>query len=225
MKKILMKKTGCILLGGILAVSLWSCAPRNKAQKGGMYGAAGGAAAGAGIGQAIGEDTESTLWGASIGAALGGLAGAGAGHMMDQQEKEFEQALAASEAANVQREGDLIALTLKGDVSFDRDSAKVNPGFMDEMDRIAAILQEYPGTVIQVEGHTDSTGSESYNMDLSKRRARAVKNLLVSKGVSGSRLRTVGYGETMPAASNATKAGRRMNRRVEIKIAPSEYQS
>ncbi len=225
MKKAQGKRISVILLSLILLPGVWSCAPQTKARKGGVYGAAGGAAAGAGIGQAIGEDTESTLWGAAIGAALGGLAGSGVGHMMDQQEKEFEQALADSEAANVQRQGDLLELTLKGDVSFDKDSAKINPGFLDELDRIAAVMQRYPNTYIQVEGHTDSTGSESYNMDLSKRRARNVKNELISNGVSTSRIRTIGYGETMPVATNTTKTGRLLNRRVEIKIAPSDYES
>ncbi len=220
-----MKQSMSIILAMLLVMSVISCAPQTKTQKGGLYGAAGGAAAGAGIGQAIGRDTQSTLWGAAIGAAVGGLAGAGAGRMMDQQEREFQEALAASRSATMKREGDLIALTLKGDVTFDHDSAKINPGFKGELDQIATILQKYPNTVIQVEGHTDSSGTETYNMALSRRRASAVKTYLTSQGVGAHRIRTVGYGETKPLASNDTQSGKQMNRRVEIKIAPSQSSS
>ncbi len=212
-----------ILLCCVSIMFLSGCAPQTKTQAGGMYGAAGGAAVGAILGQAIGRDTEGTLYGAAIGAALGGLSGAGVGHMMDQQEQQMRQALAASEAAAVRREGNLLAITLKGDVTFDTNSSTVNPGLYTEIDRISSVLIQYPQTVIRVEGHTDSTGSEGYNMDLSQRRARAVKGLFIQRGVSDSRIKSVGLGESMPVATNATEAGRQMNRRVEIKIAPSEY--
>jgi len=142
---------------------------------------------------------------------------------MDKQEKELNEALAESEATDVRREGNLIALTLKGDVSFDKNSAAVSPGFQAELNRIADILRKYPKTVNQVEGHTDSTGSEQYNMDLSQRRAERVKNVLISKGIEPSSIRTVGFGENMPLSDNTTSTGRRQNRRVEIKVAPSEY--
>ena len=94
---------------------------------------------------------------------------------MDKQEAEFRQALAQSEAAQVTREGNLLAITLKGDVTFDTDSTVVRPGLHNEIDRIAQVMVQYPETQIIVQGHTDSTGSESYNMDLSIRRALAVK--------------------------------------------------
>ncbi len=209
-----------------IALTCVSCAmPESKTGQGGVYGATGGAAAGAIIGQAAGGDTESTLIGSAIGAAVGGLAGAGAGRMMDKQEREMRDALADSEAAAVRREGDLLAVSLKGDVTFDHDSATVQPGLYDEIDRISNVLLQYPQTVILVEGHTDSTGSESYNMDLSRRRAQAVKNLIVERNISSNRIETKAYGESMPVASNDTEAGRRMNRRVEIKIAPRQQQN
>ncbi|MFP3982865.1 MAG: OmpA family protein [Desulfurivibrionaceae bacterium] len=125
-----------------------------------------------------------------------------------------------SEAAAVRREGDLLAVSLKGDVTFDHDSAKVRPDLYNEIDRISNVLLQYPQTVIRVEGHTDSTGSESYNMDLSQRRAQAVKDLIVQRNVQENRIETAAFGESMPVASNDTEAGRRINRRVEIKIAP-----
>jgi len=205
----------------LLVFVLVACAaPQTKTQKGGVYGAAGGAAAGAIIGQVIGGDTEATLWGAAIGAAVGGLGGAGIGKMMDNQEKEMRQALATSEAAAVRREGNLLAVTFKGDVTFDTNSAIVKPGLYAEIDRVAGVLTQYPQTLIRVEGHTDSVGTEAYNMDLSFRRANSVRDLLVQRGVNISRIQPVGFGETMPVATNATEAGRQLNRRVEIKIAP-----
>jgi outer membrane protein OmpA-like peptidoglycan-associated protein len=200
---------------------LCSCAtPQTKTQKGAVYGAAGGAAAGAIIGQVIGRDTQSTLWGAAIGAAVGGLGGAGVGRMMDNQERDMREALAASEAAAIRREGNLLALTFKGDVTFDTNSTVVKPGLYAELDRVAGVLTRYPETLIRVEGHTDSVGTEKYNMDLSFRRANSVRDLLVQRGVAIQRIETVGFGETMPVATNDTEAGRQMNRRVEIKVAP-----
>lgn len=215
-------KTTCLVV--LVSIICVSCAPpQTKTGKGAAYGAAGGAVAGAIIGQAAGRDTQSTLAGAAIGAAAGGLAGAGVGKMMDDQERDMRDALAASEAAAVRREGDLLAISLKGDVTFDHDSATVRPGLYSEIDRIANVLINYPQTVIRVEGHTDSTGSESYNMNLSQRRADAVKNLIVQRGLSTARIETMAYGETMPVADNSTETGRAMNRRVEIKVAPTQY--
>ena len=200
---------------------LTACATQNKTQKGALYGAGGGALAGALVGQLIGRDAESTLIGAAIGAAVGGSAGAGVGYMMDNQERDMRQALATSEAASVRREGNLLAISLKGDVTFDTDSAIVRPGLYTEIDRIANVLGQYPQTVIRVEGHTDSTGSEDYNMSLSSRRAESVKNLLLQRGVASTRVETMAFGESSPIASNDIEAGRMQNRRVEIKVAPS----
>ena len=209
-------------ISGLLFIFvLAACAaPQTKTQKGGIYGAAGGAAAGAIIGQVIGRDTQSTLWGAAIGAAVGGLGGAGVGRMMDNQERDMRDALATSEAAAIRREGNLLAVTFKGDVTFDTNSTVVRPGLYTEIDRVANVLIKYPGTLIRVEGHTDSVGTEKYNMDLSFRRANSVRDLLGQRGVNISRIETVGFGETMPVATNDTQAGRQLNRRVEIKVAP-----
>ncbi len=210
-----------IVLGLAGMMCLAGCAaPQTNTQKGAVYGTAGGAAAGAILGQVIGRDTKATLIGTAIGAAIGGLAGAGGGKMMDQQEQQMNQTLANSEAASVQRQGDLLAVTLKGDVSFDTNSSVVRPGVYSELDRIASSLVQYPNTVIRIEGHTDSAGSEAFNIDLSRRRAEAVKNLLIQRGVTSSRMEVVAFGESSPIATNATEAGRQMNRRVVIVIAP-----
>ena len=215
-----MKKGVWIAIIGLFILS-GCAAPQSNKGKGAAYGAAGGAVAGAVLGQVIGKDTEGTLVGAAAGAAIGAAAGAGVGHMMDRQEAEMRDALAASEAAAVRREGDLLAITLKGDVSFDLDSDVVHPGLYTELDRIAQIMIKYPQTGILVEGHTDSTGSETYNQQLSERRASSVKNLLVQRGVQEFRINILGYGESRPVATNATPEGRQMNRRVEIRINPS----
>jgi outer membrane protein OmpA-like peptidoglycan-associated protein len=210
-----------VVLGMAGMIGLAGCsAPMTKTQTGGAYGAAGGAAAGALLGQVVGHDTKSTLIGAAIGAALGGAAGAGVGHMMDKQEQQMSQSLANSDAVAVQRNGDLLAVTLKGDVSFDTNSSVVRPGVYSELDRIASSLIQYPQTVVRIEGHTDSVGGEAFNMDLSRRRAEAVRTLLMQRGVDGSRMEVVAFGESSPIATNATEAGRQMNRRVVIMIAP-----
>jgi outer membrane protein OmpA-like peptidoglycan-associated protein len=215
-----MKKYFALLI--IASVALSGCSGlQTKTEKGAAYGATGGAIAGALVGQLVGRDTKATLIGAAVGAAVGGLAGAGVGKMMDNQERDLRQSLANSEAATIRREGNLLAVTLKGDVLFDFNSAAVKPGLYSEVNKIADAMNQYPDTVARIEGHTDSVGSETYNMDLSVRRATAVKDLLVQRGVASTRLETVGFGETMPIASNDTEAGRLQNRRVEIKIAPA----
>jgi len=214
-----MLKNGVTFSLCILLVA--GCAEMSKTQKGGAYGAAGGAAAGAVVGQAAGHNTKSTVIGAAIGAAIGGLGGAGIGKMMDNQEKDMREAMGKSEAATVTREGNLLAVTFKGDVTFDTNSTVVRPGLYSEINRIADILRQYPNTLVRVDGHTDSQGSSEYNMDLSKRRANAVRALLVQRGVADNRIESAAFGETMPVATNNTEAGRQKNRRVEIKIAPT----
>lgn len=215
-----MRKLMVPLLVGLLLLA--GCAgPQTKTGKGAAYGAAGGAAAGALAGQLIGKNTESTLIGAAVGAAVGGAAGAGVGKMMDNQEAELNQALATSNAAAVRREGNLLAITLRGDVTFDTNSATIQPGLYSEIDRIAQVMVQYPQTRIRVEGYTDSQGKEDYNQGLSERRAESVQNLLVQQGVDPSRIEAVGYGEAQPVASNETAIGRAQNRRVEIKVIPT----
>lgn len=213
MKRILVFLVGVALLA--------ACTPQTHTQEGGLYGAGGGAIAGALIGQAIGHSTKATLLGGALGAAIGGAGGAAVGRMMDNQQRAMQKALAASHAAAVKREGNLLTVALKGDLTFDHDSATIKPGLYSQLDRIAQVLRQYPQTSIRVEGFTDNTGTKSYNMYLSYQRATAVKNALVNQGVNPSRIQAIAYGEANPVATNATKAGRQQNRRVEIKIAPS----
>jgi outer membrane protein OmpA-like peptidoglycan-associated protein len=214
-----MKKAGIAVV--LCAVFVMGCV-QNRTQQGAVWGTVGGAAAGAVVGQAIGGNTKSTLLGAAIGAAIGGLGGAGIGMMMDQQERAMQDALAYSNAAAVAREGNLLSVTFKGDVAFDTNSTVVKPGFYPEINRVAGVLNQYPNTLLRIEGHTDNTGADAYNMDLSVRRAQAVGALLAQQGVASHRMEMVGFGPSMPVANNNTEAGRQMNRRVEIRIAPQQ---
>jgi outer membrane protein OmpA-like peptidoglycan-associated protein len=198
---------------GLLILTLMSCANATTGQKGAAIGTGVGAAVGAGLGQAIGGNTESTLIGAGIGAAVGGLAGWQIGEYMDRQEAELQQAFANSEAAAISREQDVLTATFKGDVFFDFDSSNLKPGAYREIDRTAGVLNRYPQTTILVEGHTDSKGAEAYNQQLSERRAQAVRDALVNRGVDARRLRVIGYGESQPISSSDA-----MNRRVELRI-------
>jgi len=208
-----MKKHMIYVLIMLLILTLMACANATTGQKGAAIGAGVGAAAGAGLGQAIGGNTESTLIGAGIGAALGGLAGWQIGEYMDRQEAELQQAFANSEAAAISREQDVLTATFKGDVFFDFDSSNLKPGAYREIDRTAGVLNRYPQTTIVVEGHTDSKGAEAYNQQLSERRAQAVRDALVNRGVDARRLRVIGYGESQPISSSDA-----MNRRVELRI-------
>ncbi len=213
-----MKIYSWIIFGLILAMLSSCAAPQTQTQKGAIYGSTGGAAVGALLGQLAGHSTKSTLEGAAIGAAIGGLSGTGIGHYMDKQEEALRQAMAASQAADVERQGNILSVTVKSDFLFDVNSSVVKPGAYNGIDRLARVLNQYPATRIRVEGYTDSTGTEEYNLKLSQRRAEAVKQLLISKGVSPDRITAIGYGESKPRASNATPYGRQLNRRVEIYI-------
>lgn len=211
-----MKKSLFICIIFFVSVSLFSCASmQTNQEKGTAIGAGSGAAVGAILGQAIGKDTESTLIGAGIGAALGGLAGNQIGRYMDLQEEELRNAIAASESASIKREQDILRATFKGEAYFDYDSDQLKPGAYPELKRIAEILNKYPQTTLEVGGHTDVRGSETYNQNLSERRALAVTDELIRNGVYAQRIHTVGYGESRPISSDHA-----MNRRVEITITP-----
>lgn len=211
MKKI----TTCILYTVLAAFAMAGCAMQNSQQQGTAVGAGIGAGLGAALGQVIGGDTESTLIGAGIGAALGGVAGNQIGRYMDMQEQALRNAIASSEAASIRREQNVLTATFKSEAFFDFNSFALKPGAYVEIDRVARVLNDYPQTRIQVAGHTDSRGSESYNMQLSQKRADAVKNALVQRGVNPQRIQTIGYGESMPISSSDAA-----NRRVEIIIIP-----
>lgn len=214
-----MKKLLVLLIVTVLLIA--GCAPpQNKQEQGTRVGIAGGAAIGALLGQAIGGDTGATLAGAAIGAIAGGVVGSSVGKKMDEQEAAMRAQLAAVEAANIQRTADVLAVTFKSDYLFSVGSSAMNAGAMNEIARVSTVLNQYPDTTIQVAGHTDSTGSEQSNQELSERRAENVKNALVGQNVHPNRISTIGFGETAPIADNSTESGRQLNRRVVITIKP-----
>jgi outer membrane protein OmpA-like peptidoglycan-associated protein len=179
-------------------------------------GAGGGALAGLLLGGLIGGGT-----GRIIGAGIGGIAGGAIGYTMDKQIKELRESTAGSGVDVTEADdGQSILVNLPDGVTFDVDSSSLKPEFRTTLDQIAESMTRYPNSLIDVYGHTDSTGSDQYNQALSERRASTVANYLVMRGVSAARVRSQGFGETMPIASNDTIDGRARNRRVEIKIVP-----
>jgi len=179
-----------------------------------------GAAIGAGIGAVIGAISGGDrLKRAAIGAGVGALSGAAVGHYMDRQEQELRRQLEGS-GVSVTRRGDDIILNMPGNVTFDFDSAALRSNFTNVLDSVVLVLDEFDQTVLVVDGHTDSTGPRSYNLELSKRRADAVGGYLINKGVKPMRIATYGYGPEYPVATNDTEAGRQANRRVELTLMP-----
>jgi outer membrane protein OmpA-like peptidoglycan-associated protein len=207
------------LIVSLITLSLASCASDDPNQRAKL-----GAAIGAVAGAALGHSVENNKEGLLIGAAVGALAGAGAGNYMDRQQREMEAALAAeraSHALEIQRlENETLKIDIASEVSFDFGSAALKSAFTPTLQKVAEILQRFPSTVIHVVGHTDSVGSESYNMSLSENRAESVRGYFASRGVAHGRLVATGRGESTPRASNETEAGRQLNRRVEIYVKP-----
>jgi len=182
-------------------------------------GAAIGAAAGAVVGLISGDNSKERKKRALIMAGVGTVAGAGVGGYMDQQEMKMRQRLEQT-GVSVTRDGDNITLNMPGNITFGVDSADVNAGFYEVLDSVALVLNEFEKTLVEVAGHTDSTGAEQYNQSLSERRANSVSAYLRTRSVRGDRFITVGAGEKYPVADNSTPAGRQQNRRVEITIVP-----
>ena len=196
-----------------------ACASATNSEKGAGWGAAIGTIAGAGLGYAIGGKKGMAI-GAGTGLVVGTISGMSIGTYMDNQEQELRDAFNAAESASIRRDQEVLELTFKSDIMFDVDSSIIKPGAYSELDRVSDILNKYYQTNVRIEGHTDSTGSETYNLDLSEKRANAVKNALIARGVSSSRLITIGFGMSQPVADNQTEAGRQLNRRVTMRIAP-----
>lgn len=157
-------------------------------------------------------------------AALGcGLIGASIGAYMDAQEKKLRKELAAT-GVSVKREGDDIRLIMPGNITFETNKSNVQQDFYPVLNSVAKVLKEYEKTIVEVEGHTDSTGSYEYNIGLSERRASQVSDYLRQGGVISQRLVVVGRGPAIPVADNSSPQGRAQNRRVEIKIRAIEAQ-
>ena len=213
-----MTRPRTFITGGVAAAMLTACAaddPYMRTKGGAAIGAVSGAVIGAMAG-----DKKTALLGAAAGALAGGLVG----NYMDNQQQEFEQAMAAEQQSNaleIERlKDETLKLSLNSEVSFDVAKAQIKPTFEPTLDKLATLLTKYNRTVVHVVGHTDSDGSDAYNLDLSERRARAVGNYLINNSVPPERVRTEGRGEREPRESNATAAGKQLNRRVEIYIKP-----
>ncbi|ASY71259.1 cell envelope biogenesis protein OmpA [Sinorhizobium fredii USDA 205] len=213
----------CAILA-VAAVYLSGCTttdPYTGEQK--MSNTAGGALIGAGLGAAtgllVGGSSAGRRDAALVGAGIGALGGGLIGNYMDQQESELRAQLQGT-GISVTRQGDRIILNMPSNITFATDRDQVIPPFYPTLDSVAIVLRKYNKTLIDVDGHTDSTGSASHNQDLSERRAASVANYLGSRGIDQRRISTMGYGMERPVASNSSEAGRAQNRRVEISIAP-----
>ncbi|WP_330441937.1 OmpA family protein [Flavobacterium sp. C4GT6] len=205
----------------IFSIGFTSCeATRNmnNTQKGAGIGAASGAVIGGIIGNNVGKGN--TALGAIIGGVVGGAAGGVIGNQMDKQAREIDDALPG---ADVERVGEGIKITLgENSVNFDLNKSSLTSTAKGNLDKLVPVFNEYPDTDIEIFGYTDSSGSDEYNLKLSEQRAASVKTYLVSKGISGARINTVGRGEADPIASNDTKEGMSKNRRVEFAITANE---
>lgn len=187
----------------------------SKATTGAIIGAVGGAI----VGAVSGDDSRERRNRALIGAGVGALAGGAVGYYMDVQEAKLRKQLEGT-GVRVVRNGDNITLVMPSNVTFDVDKADVKASFYPVLDSVALVLDEYDKTIIDVVGHTDSTGSHQYNQALSERRADSVARYLISQKVARARIETFGMGETRPVADNATAQGRQLNRRVELTLIP-----
>ena len=180
-------------------------------------GAVGGAVGGYLLGDLVGGRRDRTE--RIIGTGIGALAGGAVGAYMDRQEQELRRQTAGT-GVEVDRQGDELVLTMPSGLTFAFDRYDIQPQFRPTLDRVAEVLGDYPQTMIDIYGHTDSVGADAYNQTLSENRARAVADYLSMQGVNKVRMATLGYGETQPIADNGTESGRAANRRVEIRIVP-----
>jgi outer membrane protein OmpA-like peptidoglycan-associated protein len=178
-----------------------------------------GAAAGAVVGLLTGGDAAAHRKNALIAAGVGALAGGAIGNYMDRQEANLRHDLAGT-GVSVTRMGDNITLNMPGNITFKSDSAELDPSFYKVLNSVNVVVKKYNKTVVEVAGHTDSTGAADYNQKLSERRANSVAQYLESQGLANNRVVTVGAGESRPVADNATPEGRQSNRRVELTLTP-----
>lgn len=209
------RKAGLASATVMLLVAAGCQTLNTKKEQGAVIGAAGGAV----LGGVVGHATGSTARGAIIGAAVGGAAGAIIGHQMDQKAKEIQ---AKVPGAVVTREGEGLVVTFESGLLFDFNSDQLRAASTKNLDNLASSLSEFGDSKLLLVGHTDSVGTDAYNLDLSRRRANAVASYLISRGVPSARVATSGRGETEPIAPNDTEADRQKNRRVEVAITAGE---
>lgn len=220
MKSMSKKYLALFVAGSLLLSSCDAIKNANSSQKGAAAGTAGGAVIGGVVGNNVG-DGDNTALGAIIGGVVGGAAGAYIGNRMDKQAKEIENEVPGAEVTRV---GEGINVTFKENsgIYFATDKSNINQTSQESLTKLRKIFKKYPDTNILIEGHTDNTGRDSYNMDLSKRRAQSVVQYLESNGISSNRFTTKWYGETQPKFDNSTAEGRSKNRRVEVAVIADE---
>ncbi len=209
----------CAALAGCETLQTYNPFTGEKETSNAAKGAAIGAAAGAVVGLASGDDAVERRQHALIGAGIGALAGGAIGYYMDRQEAKLREELADT-GVSVTRMGDNITLNLSGNITFATNSSDLGPAFYDVLNSVSKVLTEYEQTVVEVAGHTDSSGPENYNLSLSQQRAGSVAKYLEQQGIINERLLTIGLGESMPVADNSTADGKQANRRVEITMVP-----
>lgn len=218
----LARKVGVVLLASVLALGACTTNPYtgerqpSKAAKGAGIGALAGAAIGALTNTSSGKEAATN---AMIGAGIGALVGGGVGYYMDQQEKKLRQQLQGT-GVSVTRVGDNIILNMPGNITFGTNLYDVNASFYPTLNSVGLVLKEYDKTIVNVMGHTDSTGSDQYNLELSQKRAGSVAQYLIAQGLLAQRFVVQGFGESRPIATNDTPEGRALNRRVEIQLSP-----
>ena len=207
---------GSLMLGACTTLDPYTREERTaRAQRQAVIGAVSGAV----VGLVTGDSSMERKKRALVGAGLGALAGAAVGNYMDRQEAKLRAELDRT-GVSVTRVGDNITLNMPGNITFATNSAGLNAEFFEVLDSVALVVNEFEQTVIEVAGHTDSTGSDAYNQTLSEQRAGAVAAYLNTRQVRGDRIITVGMGEARPIATNDTAEGRQANRRVELTLVP-----
>lgn len=212
------------LIGGLLLAGAPGCVTDPytgerriaKTAIGGVLGAGIGAGVAAGIAALAGKDAAKA---AMIGAGVGALGGAAVGGYMDAQDAKLRKFLEGT-GVRVVRQGDQITLVMPSNITFDTNSSTLRSDFLDVMHAVSLVLTEYPKTIIEIMGHTDSDGTDAYNLGLSRRRAQAVGDHLVGKGIASMRVVSEGFGEQYPVAPNTTPDGKQLNRRVELRLSP-----
>lgn len=199
----------------MIMILLTDCKTMNKTQKGAVIGTAGGAAVGAVIGKAAGN----TALGAILGATVGGVTGAVIGRKMDKQAEEIKKDVPD---AKVERVGEGIVIEFNSKILFGFDRSDLSGDATANLDKLIKILNKYPDTDIEIQGHTDDVGTDEYNLSLSEKRAASVATYLRNKNIASSRLSIKGFGEKYPKYSNSNENDRAQNRRVEFLIAANE---
>jgi outer membrane protein OmpA-like peptidoglycan-associated protein len=211
-----MRMTKYRILPALGVVAILSACAEGQEPNNRVTGSIAGALAGAAAGAAIADNDQR---GAIIGGILGGIAGGAYGDFLDQQEAELRRDLEGS-GVGIENTGQELIVTLPNAITFAVDSTTVRPAFRSDLVQISQSLIDYPNSIVEITGHTDSDGSTAYNQDLSERRAIAVADIIAANGVPTSRMRVFGGGEQFPVATNETEAGKAQNRRVEIVTTP-----